>query len=352
MDGLDGLDLALLDSGALLDSSASDALGVLSFNNADDFSAVMSLFSGLDSGNLSFDDFTNDSFWDTNDSFGGFDDFLYDFFGWDGDDEPPEPDPDPDDEPPGPGDDQPFDEIISTGTIIPQWQPNYDFNFGAYFAGALDGLFDIAPLDLTFPDIEFDINCGTITIGGIEIEVVITSSTDPNIRLQNMQLVSALNALSQAFAQNASGSISAPGFGNLSYGGLFDGVSSSPINLIVDDTLSDFSNNTDSPITVTTAAGHQIIVQPNGIIRGYTDFTPGGGADIYIDVNTGVLDAGGSFTNLMETIIHELLHALNPNVSETQVEQAAQDIINDLQTNGGLSGTPPLPGNICPSGAT
>ncbi len=343
MDGYDVLDLDI----TLLDSSASDALGVVNFNTPGDFNAVMSMFSDLNSGNLSFDDFSNDTFWDSNDSFDGFNDFINDYFGWDGDDQPPEPDPD--DEPPGPGDDEPLDEVISTGTIVPQWQPVTFFDFGNYFASALAGLFDIAPPDLDLPNIEFDINCGTITIGGVEIEVVVTASSDPDTTRTNMQLVSALNALSQAFAQNASGSISLPGFGNVSYGGLFDAISSDTINFVIDNGLSDFRNDTDSPITVTTAAGHEIVIQPNSGIGAYFDTVTN---TMYLDVNSAVGAVAGSLTNVMTSIIHELLHALDPTALETQVEQAAQAIISDLQENGGLSGTPPTPGSICPSGAT
>ncbi|MCF6221123.1 MAG: hypothetical protein L3J65_08425 [Robiginitomaculum sp.] len=279
MDGFDGLGI----DAVLLDSSAIDAWDVLSFNNTAGFNAVMSLFNNLGSGNLSFDDFTNDPFWGTNNSFDGFNDFLNDFFGWDGDDEPPEPDPD---------EEEPIDEVIVTGTIVPQWQPNFFFDFGAYFDNALAGLFDIAPPDLDLPAAEISINCGTINIGGIDVEVNITSNGSNESNASNIQLATALDALSQAFAQNAGGGISLPGFGNQSYGDLFGSISGDPINLIVDNTLSDFINNTDSPITVTTAAGHQIVIQPNEIIRGYRDFISGGGANIYIDVESGIEFAG------------------------------------------------------------
>ncbi|MCF6274605.1 MAG: hypothetical protein L3J05_02440 [Robiginitomaculum sp.] len=129
MDGFDGLDLDI----TLLDSSASDALGVVNFNTAGDFNAVMSMFSDLNSGNFSFDDFSNDTFWDSNDSFNGFNDFINDYFGWDGDDQPPEPDPD--DEPPGPGNNEPLDEVISIGTVITP------FNLVSWVLGLVSGLF-------------------------------------------------------------------------------------------------------------------------------------------------------------------------------------------------------------------
>ncbi len=124
----------------------------------------MSLFSGLDSGNLSFDDFSNDTFWDSNDSFGGFDDFINDFFGWDDDDEPEPCDgglfggDEPCGTPPSPNDPPITDEIIVTGTIVPQWQPNFFFDFGTYFDDALAGWFDFE-INLDIPEPVINI-CG------------------------------------------------------------------------------------------------------------------------------------------------------------------------------------------------
>ncbi|PHQ68463.1 MAG: hypothetical protein COB92_00595 [Robiginitomaculum sp.] len=132
---MDGFDDLTVDT-ALLDSSTPDAIGVLSFNSTSDFNAVMSLFSGVESGNLSFDDFSNDTFRDVNNSFNGFDNFVNDFFGWDGDDEPPTPDPDPEDEPP-------IDEVVVTATRSDPWVTTvYSINTTPEInLGLFDGMF-------------------------------------------------------------------------------------------------------------------------------------------------------------------------------------------------------------------
>lgn len=243
MDGFDGIDI---DAG-LLNTDASDAIGVLSFNNTADFNAVMSLFNDLDNGNLSFEDFRTDTFWDVNDSFDSFNDFLNDFFGWDGDDEP-EPNPD---------EEEPIDEVIVTAERVNQWQPSFFFDFDAYFANALAGLFDIAPPGLDMPDI-----CVNI-------------ASPPN--------ATGLNAIHAEVLRN-----------------LLAALENTDVT----------AQFTDSAGTVRTASLQTIIgnIADNTIVSGDLDAAIAG----TYDPNTGIITIGNSNTGLFNTLgnmIHEAIHA-------------------------------------------
>ena len=181
--------------------------------------------------------------------------------------------------------------------------------------------------------------CTDENIGGVNIHQD-APEQDPNASTTDaaaaivsaLQLEAALNALGQAFSQSSNNTISIPGVGDVPSSSIFNGVSGQTFNIHVDDTLFETATNaTDEVQTFITANGHEVTVQPNSSVRAYIT----GDGNIYVDVSHHMNSSLG-FTGLMETILHEVLHHAFPNLTEAQINQAAKNVIADLQARGVL----------------